>query len=57
MRSAVMQALNGQALATTGHTTLGCRWDMNEYFPEVVNGVQHHHHIATFFIWTEQSTS
>ena len=60
MRNAVIQALNNltqQTLALSGHALLGTAWDLNEYFPEVVNGVKHHHHVASVRLWTEQSTS
>lgn len=51
------QALDFQALATTQHTTLGIAWDSGERFAEVVNGIVTRHHVASFRVWTEQSTS
>lgn len=59
MRKAAIQALDMQpsVLNTSGHTVLGVRWSENEYYPEMVNGVKYHHHVATFRIWTEQSTT
>jgi len=57
MRAAVMSALHAQTLAMTGHTMLGVQWETSEYFPEVVNGLKYHHHVATFRVWTEQSST
>lgn len=52
-----VRALNFATLNTTGHTALGITWDSNERFREVVNGVVTRHHVATFRVWTEQSSS
>ncbi len=57
MRDAAIQALDFQRLSTTGHTMLGLKYNTDTYFPEVVNAVKTHHHVATFECWTEQSSS
>ena len=57
IREQVIGALNGQTLTLSGHTTLGLRWDTNERFEELVNGIRTRHHVASFLVWTEQSTS
>jgi hypothetical protein len=57
MRSAAITALDNQRLAMTGHSMLGTAWETNEYFAEMVSGVKTHHHIASFRVWTEQSTT
>jgi hypothetical protein len=57
LRDAAIQALNFQSLPMSGQAMLGLTWDTNEYFPEVVNGITHHHHVAVFSVWTEQSSS
>ena len=57
MRNAAIQALNNQTLATSGHTMIGTAWETNEYFAEVVNGLQYHHHVSSYRVWTEQSSS
>lgn len=50
-------ALDFQLPATTGHSALGVAFESGDRFREVVNGVVTRHHVATFRVWTEQSTS
>lgn len=57
MREDAIEAVNAQALSLSGHTLLGTAWDTNEAFTEMVQGEQYHHHVASFRVWTEQSTS
>lgn len=57
MREDTIEALNDQRLTLAGHTMIGSAWETNEGFPEVIQGQQYHHHVATFSVWTEQSTS
>ena len=57
MRAAVLQALDSQEFSLSGHTMLGTAFEGSEYFAEMVQGVKHHHHVATFRVWTEQSTT
>lgn len=57
VRHAAIEALDNQRLSVSGHAMLGTAWETNEYFAEMVQGVKHHHHVATFRVWTEQSTS
>lgn len=56
-RDAVVQALDFQRLSMSTHTMLGLSYDTDTYFPEIVNAVKYHHHVATFTVWTEQSSS
>jgi hypothetical protein len=51
------RALDLQPLATTQHTTLGIAWETDDRFAEVVNGLVTRHHVATYRVWTEQSSS
>ena len=59
MRDAVSRALDfGQNTQTlTEHRLLGLQYDDDTYFPEMVNNVKHHHHVSSFRVWTEQSSS
>jgi hypothetical protein len=54
--NACITALNFVAPALTGHATLGLTWESNDRFREVINGVVTRHHVATFRMWTEQSS-
>lgn len=50
-------ALTNAAWSASGHDVLGVSLEGEEYYPEVVNGVVHHHHLALLRMWTEQTTS
>ena len=52
-----IRTLDFQPLATTQHTTVGVNWDAGDRYPEVVNGIQTRHHVGSFRVWTEQSSS
>jgi hypothetical protein len=54
---ASITALHFQRPTITGHTVLGTAFENGERFQEVINGVITRHHVATFRIWTEQSSS
>lgn len=56
-RDAVVRALDFQTLSMSGHGMLGLAYDTDTYFPEMVNAVETHHHVASFTVWTEQSSS
>jgi hypothetical protein len=56
-RDAVVQALNAQALSLTApHRLLGLTFETDAEMDEIVNGVKTFHHIATFRVWTEQTS-
>jgi hypothetical protein len=50
-------ALHFQAPTIAGHTVLGINFENGERYQEVVNGLVTRHHVATFRVWTEQSSS
>ena len=52
-----VQALHFQRPTITGHTMLGMNYETGERFQEVINGIVTRHHVATFRVWTEQSSS
>lgn len=55
--SAAVQALNDAAPSLTGHVWLGVEWDNGERFRETINGIDTRHHVNTFRVWTEQTSS
>lgn len=55
--NAGIQALHFQHPSASGHTLLGVAYDSGDRFSEVVNGIVTRHHVATFRVWTEQSSS
>lgn len=55
--NAAMSALHFQRPTVTGHTVLGTAFENGERFQEVINGIVTRHHVATFRVWTEQSSS
>ena len=54
---ACMGALHFARPTITGHTVLGTAFENGERFHEMVNGIVTRHHVATFRVWTEQSSS
>jgi hypothetical protein len=57
IRDNVIQALNAQALSLTApHRLLGLTFETDADVDEIVNGVKTFHHIATFRVWTEQTS-
>lgn len=52
-----MRTLHFQPPTTTQHAVLGIRYDTGERYSEVVNGLVIRHHVASFYVWSEQSTS
>ena len=55
LRSAVITALDNVKPSMVGHVALGTSLEGTAYFHEIVNGVKHHHHVATCRVWTEQA--
>lgn len=55
--NAAVSALHFVKPAVSGHTVLGTAFENGERFQEVINGVITRHHVATFRVWTEQSSS
>lgn len=55
--SACQGALHFQTPTTTGHTALGVAYETGERFRETINGIITRHHVASFRVWTEQSTT
>lgn len=59
LRDGVVQALedlNGST-GMDGHLGQGLRLEGDQYFAEMVNGLKTHHHVASFWTWTQQSSS
>lgn len=54
---ATMSALHFQKPTISGHTVLGTAFENGERFQEVINGIVTRHHVATFRVWTQQSSS
>jgi hypothetical protein len=54
---AAMSALHFTRPTVSGHTVLGTAFENGERFQETINGVITRHHVATFRVWTEQSSS
>jgi hypothetical protein len=52
-----MSALHLTRPTVSGHTVLGTAFENGERFQETINGVITRHHVATFRVWTEQSSS
>ena len=52
-----IRTLNFQPPSTTQHTVLGVTWNNSERYSEVVNGIVTRHHVASFYVWSEQSTT
>ncbi len=57
IRDQVIRALNDTTPTSTGHAILGIAWDQNDRMEDVVNGTRTRYHIASFRVWTEQSSS
>jgi hypothetical protein len=55
--NAAVSALHFVRPTIGGHTVIGTAYENGERFQEVVNGIVTRHHVATFRIWTEQSSS
>jgi hypothetical protein len=55
--NAAISALHFTRPTISGHTVLGTAYENGERFQENINGVIVRHHVATFRIWTEQSSS
>lgn len=56
-RAAVITALDFQRPTLTGgHEVRGLRIESETYFPEIVNAIETHHHVATFWVWTDQTS-
>jgi hypothetical protein len=55
--NAAVSALHFVRPTVSGHTVIGTAYENGERFQEVVNGIVTRHHVATFRIWTEQSSS
>jgi hypothetical protein len=55
--NAAISALHFTRPTISGHTVLGTAFENGERFQETVNGVIVRHHVATFRVWTEQSSS
>lgn len=51
------RALNFVQPTVSGHAILGMTWENGDRFLEVVNGIPTRHHVDTFRVWTEQSSS
>lgn len=52
-----VQTLHFQRPTVAGHTVLGMHFENGERYSEVINGLVTRHHVATFRVWTEQSSS
>lgn len=57
IRDQAKRALDFQKPTAVGHTVIGIAWEMNERFEEVISGIRTRHHIATFRVWSEQSST
>lgn len=57
IRDQVTRGLDAQKPAAVGHTILGIAWELNEQLEEFISGIRTRSHIATFRIWSEQSSS
>ncbi len=57
IRDQCRQALNNVVGTSVGHSILGTAWELNEQLEEMVGGIRTRTHIATFRIWTQQSSS
>lgn len=55
--NAAVSALHFVKPTIAGHTVIGTAMENGERFQEVVNGIVTRHHVATFRVWTEQSSS
>jgi hypothetical protein len=55
--NAAMSALHFVRPTMSGHTVLGTAFESGERFQETINGIVTRHHVATFRVWTEQSSS
>jgi hypothetical protein len=57
MLDQAIRALNFQRPTLSEHETLGVTWESGDRFREVVNGIITRHHVATFRVWTQQSST
>jgi hypothetical protein len=55
--NACVSALHFQRPTVSGHTVLGTAMENGERYHEIINGIVTRHHVATFRVWTEQSSS
>lgn len=55
--NAAIAAVHFTRPTVSGHTVLGTAYENGERFQETVNGIITRHHVATFRVWTEQSSS
>ena len=52
-----IRALDFVNPSLSGHSAIGVTWEGSDRFQEVVNGIPTRHHVASFRVWTEQSSS
>jgi hypothetical protein len=57
IRDQVIRALDMQHPTASEHTVLGIAWETNEKYDEVITGIRTRYHVATFRVWTEQSST
>lgn len=57
IRDQAIRALDGQTPTAATHTILGIAWESNVKYEEVVAGVRTRYHVATFRVWSEQSST
>lgn len=57
IRDQVIRALDLQEPSAVAHTILGIAWDGNAKYDEVIGGVRTRYHVATFRVWSEQSST
>jgi hypothetical protein len=51
------RAINFQKPAVSGHRICALNLESEERYQELVNAIPTRHHVATFRVWTEQSSS
>ncbi len=57
IRDQATRALDLQEPSAVAHSILGIAWEGNERYEEVISGVRTRYHVATFRVWSEQSSS
>ena len=55
--TACVSAVDAQKPTLVGHSALGITYDASDRFRDVVNAIVTRYHVATFRVWTEQSST